>query len=434
MYRPHLSVPLAAIVAGIAGVSSAHATVRVGYAMMVERNVSGTLSGQQRKVLKGDDIFENDFIRTDVESSARLLFVDKTQLMLGPTAIAKLDRLVFNPDQFASALTVSASQGAIRWISGKSPSNAYQVETSTVTIRPHGTMFDMLVEPQRTTVVLQEGIIEVCLIRAPQRCRVLSQRGELITATPNAIEAPQPGGPGSSDFEDRCLSAAGKGCVIGISVNPPAGPSQKPQKRAEPRPPSNYPTPVTSVPPVDWTPEVKAGPDPVIVDPPIVPPPIITIYPWPPKPPQTPPDKVIYPWPPKPPQTPPDKVIYPWPPKPPQTPPDKGITIRPPKPPQTPGPDKGKDSAGVYKNNSQMRGTLDGPRLRVNRDVARAHASVESVKSSTRAMANGTAPRVISMVPRQSFTPIGPRRMGVMGAPRLPFGGMRMRSSGFRLN
>jgi hypothetical protein len=88
---------------------------------------------------------------------------------------------------------------------------------------------------------------EVCLIRAPQRCRVLFQRGELIRATLNAIEAPQPGAPGSSDFENRCLSAAGKGCVIGIGVNPPAGPCQKPgagEKRAEPRAPSNYPTPV----------------------------------------------------------------------------------------------------------------------------------------------------------------------------------------------
>jgi predicted NAD/FAD-dependent oxidoreductase len=43
---------LAVIVAGIAGASSAHAMVRAGYAMMVDHKVSGTLSGQQRRVLK----------------------------------------------------------------------------------------------------------------------------------------------------------------------------------------------------------------------------------------------------------------------------------------------------------------------------------------------------------------------------------------------
>jgi FecR protein len=472
MYRPHLSVPLAVIVAGIAGASSAHATVRVGYAMMVERNVSGTLSGQQRKVLKGDDVFENDFIRTETESSARLLFVDKTQLMLGPTAIAKLDRLVFNPDQSVSALTVSARQGAVRWISGESASNAYQVETSTVTIRPHGTIFDVLAEPQRTTIVLQEGIIEVCLISAPQRCRVLFRRGELITATLDAIEAPQLGGPGSSDFEDRCLSAAGNGCVIGISVNPPTGPSQKPgvgEKRAEPRAPSNTPykvtsvpavdpppvpsnTPykVTTVPAVDPTPVVNSvGPD-MIAPPVIVPPRIIWTRHNPPgggdynhkppgggdynhKPPgdgnynHKPPGGGNYPTPSS------GAGSKPWPGKPGKGSPTPPTSIGHP----TPTTGSGKDSAGVYKNNPQMRGSIgDNPRLRMNRNVAMAHASVESVKPSTPTMASGM--RANSMVPRQSFSLMGLRRMGAMGAPRLPFGGMRMRPFGgmglFRLH
>jgi len=460
MYRPHLSVPLAVIVAGIAGVSSAHATVRVGYAMMVERNVSGTLSGQQRKVLKGDDVFENDFIRTETESSARLLFVDKTQLMLGPTAIAKLDRLVFNPDQSVSALTVSARQGAVRWISGESASNAYQVETSTVTIRPHGTIFDVLVEPQRTTVVLQEGIIEVCLISAPQRCRVLFRRGELVMATLNAIEIPQLGGPGSSDFEDRCLSAAGTGCVIGISVNPPTGPSQKPgvdEKRAEPRAPSNTPykvtsvpavdpapapsnTPykVTSVPAVDPTPVVNSvGPDvipsPVIVAPPIVPPRIFWTRHNPPYPKPGPNGGDGSHGYPKPGSTGSDGY--------PKTGSSKGKGSPTPStstghPTPTTRSDKGKDSAGVYKNNPQMRGSIgDNPRLHMNRNVAMAHASV---KPATPAMASGMGTRATSMVPRPSFSLMGLRRMGAMGAPRLPFGGMRMRPFGgmgiFRLH
>src|SRR5262249_56543830 len=105
---------------------------------------------------------------------------DSTQLLLGPTAAANSDRLVFNPDRSVNTLTVSARAGAIRWISGDSVSSAYQIETSTVVIRPHGTAFDILVEPQRTTVLLQEGIAEVCLINASQRCRVLSRRCETV--------------------------------------------------------------------------------------------------------------------------------------------------------------------------------------------------------------------------------------------------------------
>jgi FecR protein len=412
MYHPHFSVPLAVIVAGIAGASSAHATVRVGYAMLIERNVSGTLSGQQRKVLKGDDVFENDFISTETASSARLLFLDKTQLALGPTAIAKLDRLVFNPDQSLSALTVSARAGAIRWISGESASSAYQIETPTLTLRVHGTAFDLFVEPQRTTVVLQEGIVEACLIDAPQRCKALSRPGEMITATRGAIEGPRRGGLGPSDFEDRCLSAASNECVIGISVTPPSGPGGG-QKRAEPRAPSNTP-PNTSVAAVDPTPVVDlvqpdVTPPTVIVTPPIVTPRIIKF-----RPPKPPGDRDY-----------------------PTTESPKGKGNPTPStstghPTPTTGSDKGKGSAGMYKNNPQiLRGSNgDNPRLRVNRKVAIANASVVQSKPATSAMPSGIGPRATSMVPRQSFTLMGMRRMGVMGAPRLQLGGMGMRPFG----
>src|SRR5262249_52309313 len=187
-----------------------------------------------------------------------------------------------NPDRSVNALTVNARAGAIRWISGDSVSSAYQIETSTVVIRPHGTAFDMLVEPQRTTVLLQEGIVEVCLINASQRCRVLSRRGELITATPNAIEATQSGGPGPSDFEDRCLSAASSGCVYRTNVPPPSGPNPPPGptpgpglRRAEQQPPSNTPR-QAYVPPqqstgfnlADVNPTTYADPIPLVALPP----------------------------------------------------------------------------------------------------------------------------------------------------------------------
>ena len=249
-----------AIVSGITGSTPANATVRIGSAMLIERDVSGSISGQLQKVVKGDDVFENEFIRTEIASQARLLFIDKTQLVLGPTASARLDRLVFNPDQSVNTLAVNARAGAIRWISGDFPSSAYLIETPVVTIRPHGTIFDLLVEPQRTTVVLQEGIIEVCLIDAPQHCRVLSRKGEFTSATHADIEAPREGGPGSPDFEDRCLSAASKECIIGKSASLPPEPSPKsgvgkrqaeiPHKSntakeayVEPREPKNYEPP-----------------------------------------------------------------------------------------------------------------------------------------------------------------------------------------------
>ena len=95
----------------------------------------------------------------------------------------------------------------MRWNSGTSPSGAYQVKTPDAIIRPLGTTFDLLVESQRTMVVLRSGTIEVCSVGAPQRCRTLSRPGEMIVATPSDLEGPQRGGLGPSEFADRCLSA-----------------------------------------------------------------------------------------------------------------------------------------------------------------------------------------------------------------------------------
>jgi|RhiMetdeSRZDD1v2_1073273.scaffolds.fasta_scaffold120138_3 hypothetical protein len=239
-YRSAAAIGIAAV-SSLTSITSAQATVRIGSALLVEQNVVGSISGQVQKVLKGDDVFENEYIRTEIASHARLLFVDKSQLVLGPTASAKLDRLVFNPDRSVNTLAVNTRAGASRWISGDSVSSAYLIETPVVTIRPHGTTFDLLVEPQRTTVVLQEGIIEVCLIDAPQRCRVLSRRGEFVRATRADLEATQQGGPGLWEFEDRCLSASSRECVIGRSANQQPEPPQNSggnKKRAEPSKPN----------------------------------------------------------------------------------------------------------------------------------------------------------------------------------------------------
>jgi len=227
MYRCAFTVAFATIIA--ASATSTQATVRVGEANAVQRNVFGSQIGQQqRKVFTGDDVYENDLIRTETASSARILFVDDTDVNIGPATALKLDRVVFNPDQSVRALKVIADEGAIRWSSGHSPSRAYEVKTPTALVRVHGTVFDLFVEPRRTAVLLREGIIEVCIANAPDRCRTVSRSGDLMVVTSTSIEGPQQGGPGASDFAALCLSAASAKCTLAASADPPP-----PSRRAE---------------------------------------------------------------------------------------------------------------------------------------------------------------------------------------------------------
>ncbi len=235
----HYSFRLATIIAGIIASTCAQAsTVRVGSAVTVVRDVSGSVSGMSwEKKIEGDDVYENEFVRTAARSSAVISFVDETKISIGQAATMKIDHVVLKSNRSVEELIVSFEAGAMRWNSGTSPSSAYQVKTPDAIIRPLGTFFDLLVESQRTMVMSRSGTIEVCSVGAPQRCRTLSRPGEIIVATPSNLEEPQRGGLRPSEFADRCLSADAVPCLITASISPPQPASPEPRVVPPPLPP-----------------------------------------------------------------------------------------------------------------------------------------------------------------------------------------------------
>jgi hypothetical protein len=243
----HSATVLVAIVVGVIASTYAQAASRVGSATNVVRDVSGSLSGTSwDKKVKGDDVYENEFVRTAARSSAVISFIDETNISIGQAATMKIDRVVLKPNRSVEELIVSAEAGAMRWNSGTSPSGAYQVKTPDAIIRPVGTIFDLLVESQRTMVVLRSGTIEVCSVGAPQRCQTLSQSGDTIVATSNDLERPQRAGLGLSEFADRCLSADAMPCLITASISPaqPASPKRETQTYPAQPPTQTGETPV----------------------------------------------------------------------------------------------------------------------------------------------------------------------------------------------
>lgn len=241
MHRLRSPAALAtALLAGFCVATPAEAARdRIGGAIVVEREVSGSLPGAERKVAQGDDVFLDELIRTAGASAAKLQFVDETKLSLGPLASVKLDSYVFNPDRTAKAMAVTMTKGAMRWVSGISPSAAYKITTPQATIGVRGTIFDLVADGRRTTVVLQEGAIEVCTSGARRTCKVLSRRGDMITVAGNTLEGPRPGGPGQSDFASRCLSAASRNCVVTASAEP--APPLRAKTRLTAKPPAIEP-------------------------------------------------------------------------------------------------------------------------------------------------------------------------------------------------
>ena len=224
MHRLQCLAAFAIIAAGIGGATSAQANMVVGNAILIQQDVEGAFNDQDwTQTSKGDDVFEAEFIRTQVNSRANFALLDGSTIGLGATAIMKIDHVVLDPHNHSiQKLIVSAKDGAVRWISGNSMSGAYQIDTPHAVITDEGTAFDLVVEPQRTLVLLHTGRVTVCAIHAPGRCKPLSRRGEMVLATTDDVVGPWESGLEPSGFETQCLNAK---CVIAAFIPPPQPPS-----------------------------------------------------------------------------------------------------------------------------------------------------------------------------------------------------------------
>jgi hypothetical protein len=229
MSRLRCAAALSFIVAGIVGVTGAQAaSLRVGDAVQIVHDVEGRQSGDKAwgSKAEGDDVYENEFIRTEVESQARLVLVDRTGLSVGPITTIRIDRVVYSPDQSIKGIVVSAGTGTVRWTSGDSSS--YLIRTPTADVTPIGTVFDLFVDSQRTFVILRQGRVKVCTNNLQPTCKILAQPGEMMLATADELQGPGRGGLEPTDFANRCLSATGQNCVMNLTYSPPPAPQQEP--------------------------------------------------------------------------------------------------------------------------------------------------------------------------------------------------------------
>ena len=112
-------------------------------------------------------------MRTGADSLAKLVFVNSTNLAVGPTSRVVLDRFVYEGDPGAEKVAVGLAKGLFRFTTGNLDKKAYTITTPTAAIGVRGTVLDIDVRRADTRVTLVEGRALVC----PRR-----ERGQLRTA------------------------------------------------------------------------------------------------------------------------------------------------------------------------------------------------------------------------------------------------------------
>src|ERR1700734_971044 len=162
----------------------AFAQTRVGEAAVIKNQVHRVTGSAASQISVGDSVLRDEVVRTGLDSAARLVMADSTNLSLGPNATITLDRTVFNDEHSYRDIAIRLATGAFRFVTGHSEKAAYKITTSVATIGVRGTILDILSQRGKTTVVLQEGASRVCATGGA--CTELTHPGDTVVITSTA--------------------------------------------------------------------------------------------------------------------------------------------------------------------------------------------------------------------------------------------------------
>lgn len=193
--------------AALSAAPCAQAQTRVGEAVLVQNEVV-RVAATTSPISIGDSMLRDETVRTGVDSAARFVMADSTNLSLGPSATLKLDRTVFNDEHSYREVAIRMATGAFRFVTGHSQKTAYKITTPLATIGVRGTTLDILSQRGRSVVVLQEGAASVCTLNF--QCIQLAQPGDtaVVTSTGGKVSITRTNTPPWT-FAANCAANAG---------------------------------------------------------------------------------------------------------------------------------------------------------------------------------------------------------------------------------
>ena len=188
--------------------SPVQAQTRVGEAAVIQNEVVRIAGSATSRINVGDGVNRDEIVRTGLDSAARLVMADSTNLSLGPNATIRLDRAVFDDEHSYREIAIRLTTGAFRFVTGHSDKTAYKISTPLAAIGVRGTVVDTLSQRGRTVVVLQEGAARVCTTGG--QCIELLLPGDtaIITSTGGRVTIQKTNSPPWT-FAANCTAAPG---------------------------------------------------------------------------------------------------------------------------------------------------------------------------------------------------------------------------------
>ena len=128
------------------------AETRIGVAASTKPNADGVVAGSSQSLSAGSEVFANETVRTGNLGQADLVFVDQTNLTVGPTSEVLLDKFVYDQPGSKGNVVFQATRGAFRFVTGTQDRRAYAINT------PYGSLGDAPADSARSLGVQPLGL------------------------------------------------------------------------------------------------------------------------------------------------------------------------------------------------------------------------------------------------------------------------------------
>ncbi len=187
------------------GLPAGASAQQIGATTVVKNDVS-RLKGTQRNLLaQGDTVFRDEAVQTGADSLAKIVFLDQTNLSIGPNARIALNQYVYSEERPAGKVALNLLKGTYRFVTGDLDKKAYEIKTPVATIGVRGTVFDVWTTAGRSVITLEEGEIRVCTRKAsPQACLTLDQPGAVVVVTAGGVSSAPRGSGTRFSFAGYC--------------------------------------------------------------------------------------------------------------------------------------------------------------------------------------------------------------------------------------
>ena len=134
-------------------------------------------------------MFRDEGVRTDADSSARLVLRDNTNLLLGPSSSIKLDRFVYAGPSQPGAIAVNLVKGALRFATGDADKKAYLISTPTAALgrARNGAQDLSRARPTRSSCSTRAARSFARARGPPKRCLQLTEPSQVVVVTATEV-------------------------------------------------------------------------------------------------------------------------------------------------------------------------------------------------------------------------------------------------------